>query len=161
MKSETASRGVATRIGITMGCLLIAGIALGGCQRDAESIKAALAARRATWDRELGSIKARKAAVDERLGRKAAAMKPGSPAVERIRAMLDGARQSLIDVEMQENQIGPNLVKLRSGEEAEKALEQESQRMSEYLVQLTAGIGAAGRALDEVDRPAPREERAD
>jgi hypothetical protein len=125
-----------------------------GCERDGESLRAQLSAHQASWERQLSTIKPQHAALKQRFERKTAA--PGgpegmSPAARRLRAVLDGNAQSLVDVEIQIRQVGPRLEEAlrRGGDEAQKVLEGDSGRMNEYLQALVADIGVLGRGLDD------------
>jgi hypothetical protein len=70
----------------------------------------------------------------------------------RLRAALDGATQSLVDVEGQMRQVGPRIEQAigEGGDVAEKALDEETSRMTAYLQGVAADLASVGRQLDEV-----------
>lgn len=138
---------------VFIGVVFVTGLAA-GCERDGESLRAQLAARQASWEQQIGAIKAQHAALKERFERKIAAAnapEATSPAAMRMRVVVDGTRQSLVDVEMQMRQVGPRLEEeiRRGGDAAEKLLEAETGRMNDYLQGMAADIGALGRGLDD------------
>jgi hypothetical protein len=125
-----------------------------GCQRDAETARALLRTQQASWERGLGSLKEQQAALKERFERQPPppATAPGdvSPTAMRMRAILDGGRQSLVDIESQIRQVPDRLEPAmgRGPEVAEKALEQESARINDYLKSMSDQLALAGRELD-------------
>jgi hypothetical protein len=127
------------------------------CERDADSVRAALAARQASWARQLEGIKAQHAALADRLQRQPASPANASPATLRMRARLEGARQSLTDVEIQRRQIDQQIEQAltQGGDAAEKALEEVSARMNGYFEGLTADVTAAGGELDALSKQKP------
>ncbi len=126
-----------------------------GCERDADSVRTALALRQDSWARQLESIKAQHSALTERFQRQPASRADVSPAVLRMRARLDGARQSLADVEIQRRQIDQRIEQAlsRGGDAAEKALEEVIAVMNGYFEGLTADLTAAGSELGELSKP--------
>jgi hypothetical protein len=127
-----------------------------GCERDIESVRAELAVRQAVWQRELGTIRAQRGALAERLARqpRAVASAKEAPAITRMRATLDGLAQSLVDVEIQMRQVVSRLENAprHGGDDLQKALDEDSARMAAYLQALTGNLAAASRALDDFGR---------
>ena len=130
-----------------------------GCERDIDSVRAELAAKQAVWQRELGTIKAQRGALAERLARQpmATASAKEAPAITRMRATLDGLAQSLVDVEIQMRQLSSRLENAprRGGDALQKALDEDSARMTDYFQALAGNVAAAGRALDDFGRTTP------
>jgi len=127
-----------------------------GCERDVDSARADLAVRQAAWQRELATIKAQHAVLAERLARQpmAAAAAKETPAVTRMRATLGGLAQSLVDVEIQMRQVGSRLenASSRGGDALQKALAEDSARMTDYFQALAGDVAATGRALDDLGK---------
>lgn len=138
MKRKTAALSVVIAIGITAGC-----------EQGADFLRASLAQRRDSWSRELSGLKEQQAALaarlDERLG-----TSRGGPAAMRTRAVLDGARQSIVDVDNQLQQAGTRLEQAirRGGDSGEKALDDESALARGYLQGLGQQLGAVAQQVD-------------
>lgn len=135
--------------GVQRGLVVLVSLAVtAGCERDGGAIRAALASRQAEWQREIQSLKAQQSALSERYV-------PGSStAALRVHAAIDGVAQSIADVEAQARQISPRVEVAigRGGEAGEKALDEESARMRDYLQALATDVASAGRQLDELGK---------
>jgi hypothetical protein len=129
--------------------------AVAGCERGGEASRALLAERRASWAREIAGLKAQHEVLATRLeGRPAPGAGAGAGAIaseRRLRAVLDGARQSITDVESQFAQAEGRVDHaIRRGSQAgERALEEESARARSYLQALGEQLGAVARQADE------------
>jgi hypothetical protein len=132
--------------------VLVSGWALGGCQGNGEQIRATLAAREASWQREIDTLKSQKVSLRSRVDGQ-----PPGPAVRRARTTIGGIGQSLVDVEIQMRQIGPRVEKAISAgsDDASKALEEESGRMNGYLEALEGDLTSAEQELHEIGRSEP------
>jgi hypothetical protein len=148
------------RIWLLLGAALAVAV---GCSRDAESLRAELAAKQAVWQRELGAFKAQHTAMAERLARqKKAVAGTDAPPIVRMRATLNGVAQSLLDVEIQMRQAAARLDQAltRGGDAAQKALAEDIARMDGYVQALAGDMVATGRALDDFDRASTGGENA-
>jgi hypothetical protein len=117
----------------------------GGCRNNADTARMALAARQASWDRELALLRAQQAALRDRLGRQASA-----GAERSVRAALDGVGQSLVDVENQMQQMEPRLEQvIDHGGDTNERVEQDCALMDGYLQALAANLTSAGTQVDE------------
>jgi len=137
-------------------CVAIGVLSAGGCERSAESSRALIAARRASWAREIAGIKEQHAALEARLGGQAAG--PGAgPAEQRARAVLAGVRQSIDDVETQLAQAETRMQRAvgESGESGERAIDEESVKARSYLQALSDGIAAAAQQLEQMSNRTP------
>ena len=127
--------------------------AVAGCERGGEASRAVLAERRASWAREIAGLKAQHEVLATRLeGRPAPGEGAGAAASERrMRAVLDGARQSIADVESQFAQAEGRVDQAigRGSQAGERALEEESARARSYLQALGQQLGAVARQADE------------
>jgi hypothetical protein len=134
-------------------CVAVIGIALAGCQHDVERLRLELTARQASWDRQLGTIKAEHASLKERFGREIGntGVAATNPAALRARATIDGLRQSIADVEIQARQVGPRLEEATThgSDAAEKLLEQESARMNGTFQALVADLAATTQQVND------------
>jgi hypothetical protein len=129
-------------------CLGLAALAV-GCERSAEASRALVAERRASWSRELAGIKEQQSALATRLGGAGQ-----GPAAQRTRAVLDGARQSITDVENQLAQAQQRMEQAirRGGEDGRRAIDDESARARDYLQALGEQLVAAAQQLEEFSR---------
>jgi hypothetical protein len=120
-----------------------------GCDWGAEASRALLAERRDSWTRELAGLKAQHAALAGRVDGRVAS---GAPAERRTRAVLDGARQSIADVEGQLRQAETRAEEgiRRGGAAGEKSIEAESAQARRYLQALAQQLGAAARQVDRL-----------
>lgn len=135
---------------------LVATIAFGsaiGCERSADASRALVAERRAAWAREIAGIREQQAALASRMGSSGAGT-GDSPAVRRTRAVLDGARQSIADVENQLTQASTRMEHeiRRGGEAGRQAIDDESARARGYLQSLGDQLGAAAQQVEELAR---------
>jgi len=122
-----------------------------GCERSAEASRALVAARQASWTRQLARIKAEHVGLKERFGREITSpVGTTNPSALRARATLDGLGQSIADVEIQMRQVGGRVEAAiaRGGDEAEKALDDESARMNGHLQALVADLAAVSRQMN-------------
>ena len=137
--------------GIVIACW--AAIASIGCHGNADAIRAELAARRASWQRELGTLKSQQGGLRARLEGQLA----GEGSQRSVRAAVGGIGQSLVDVETQMRQVDPRVEQaIERGEDASKILEEECARMDGYLQALAAGVKSASDELDEWGRQATK-----
>ena len=124
------------------------------CERDAESLRSQLTAKQAAWERQIGSLRALQSSMQERFERQpppAVAVAGGVSAPhQRMRAILDGSRQSLADLHLQIRQASPRLEPeiARGGEASETALEAEASRIGGLLQQLSGQLTSVGQELD-------------
>lgn len=135
-----------------LGILIALGSAA-GCERSAEASRALAAERRASWSRELGGIKEQHAALVARLGQRGT--DPNcSPATRRTRAVLDGLRQSITDVESQFAQAEPRMEQVlrRGGDVGQRSLDDESARARSYLQALGEQLVATAQQIEELSR---------
>jgi hypothetical protein len=133
-----------------LGIVVALAWAATGCQQSAEVARAQIAERRASWAREIAGIKEQNAALLARLGGRGVGSGASAAAV-RMRATLDGGRQSIADVENQLAQAATRMEEAtrRGGRAAEQAIEEESVRVRGYLQALGEQLGATARQLDE------------
>jgi hypothetical protein len=124
-----------------------------GCERSAEASRAIVAERRASWGREIAGIKEAHAALAARLGGQGSGLS-GGPAALRTRAVLDGARQSIADVESQLAQAEARMEQAirRGGEAGQRSIDEESAKARSYLQALAEQLGAATRQLEDLSR---------
>ena len=124
-----------------------------GCERSPEQAHALVEAQRASWARELGGIKEQQAILATRLQQQGAAAGT-SPAALRMRAVLDGARQSLVDVQNQLDQAATRMEQAarRNDQAGAQVLEEESVRAREYLQSLREQLTAASKQFEEFSR---------
>jgi hypothetical protein len=78
----------------------------------------------------------------------------GGPAALRTRAVLDGARQSIADVESQLAQAEARMEQAirRGGEAGQRSIDEESAKARSYLQALAEQLGAATRQLEDLSR---------
>jgi hypothetical protein len=124
-----------------------------GCDRSAEASRAVVAARRASWAREIGGMREQQAALAARLSEQGTGSNAG-PAALRTRAVLDGARQSIADVERQLAQADGRMEQAirRGGEAGQHSIDDESANARGYLTALGEQLAAAARQLDGFSR---------
>ena len=122
-----------------------------GCERGGEASRAVLAERRASWAREIAGLKSQHEVLAARLEGRPGAGAGASAADRRMRAVLDGTRQSIADVESQFAQAGGRVDQAigRGSQAGERALEEESSRARSYLQKLGEQLGAVARQVDE------------
>jgi len=133
--------------------VLIAVASVAGCERSAEASRALAAERRASWSRELSGIREQHAALVARFGERRNGGN-ASPAIVRTRAVLDGARQSIIDVDSQFAQAEMRMAEAfrRSGEAGERAVDEESARARSYLQALGEQLGTTAQQIEDISR---------
>jgi hypothetical protein len=142
--NRLCARGVVLAV---FGCA----IALGSCQGGADSVRASLAAQQSSWQREIGTLKNQRAALQARV------LGQGIPA-RRAQTMLTGLGQSIADVEVQIRQAGPRVERaIDRNADASKALEEEAGRIGSYLQGLSADLTSVAR---ELDGPAQGQQKA-
>jgi hypothetical protein len=128
--------------------LLLVGLAIlpGACRSSDDVIRAALAAETAGWQRELRTLADRHAALAVRVP------PPGreGPGDRRLRATLDGFRQSMADVNGQMRQIAPRVEQAlkQTPATAQTTLEKEAALMDSYLRGLAADLNSAEQQSD-------------
>ena len=122
-----------------------------GCDRGGEASRAVLAERRASWTREIAGLKAQHEVLATRLEGRPGAGAGATASERRMRAVLDGARQSIADVESQFAQAEGRVDQaIRRGSQAgERALEEESARARSHLQALGQQLGEVARQADE------------
>lgn len=123
-----------------------------GCDQSAEVSRAVLAQRRDLWSRELARLRERHAALAARLDDQFGAARGAEEM--RTRAVLDGARQSIVDIEKHLRQAETRIEQAirRGGDSGEKAIDQESALAREYLQGLDEQLGTAARQIDLLAR---------
>jgi hypothetical protein len=133
--------------------VVIALTGLGGCERSPEQARALVEARRASWERELGGIKEQHAILAARYQQQPG-VAGGSAAALRLRAAVDGARQSIIDVKSQLDQAATRMEQAarRNDSAGEQTLEEESVRARAYLQALGEQLTVAAHQLEEFSR---------
>jgi hypothetical protein len=125
-----------------------------GCQSNGDAVRAELVAQQGSWGRELAALKVKHGALKQRFNdliSTPGALTGASPMETRMRVTLDGAGQSLVDVEGQVRQVGPRVEEaIGKGREAgERALASERGRLTAELQALSADLTTAGKELDE------------
>jgi hypothetical protein len=131
---------------------LVAGLACAvGCERTSEASRAALAERRESWSREIGGCNGQYAALEARLAGGAGTASRGGVAERRVRAVLEGTRQSIADVEIQLGQAAGRAEQAisRGREEGERAIETEGVNARASLQALNEQIGRTARQVDD------------
>jgi hypothetical protein len=127
----------------------IALVAAVGCEQGADAQRAMLAQHRSSWTREIAGLKELHAALAARLNERLGGAR-GGPAGTRARAVIDGARQSIVDVENELDQAATRIDQAirHGGDSGEKALKEESARARGYLQGLHDQIGGGARQVD-------------
>jgi hypothetical protein len=138
-------------LGVVAGWLLSA---VAGCQADRDGINAALSAREADWQRNVGSLRGQQVALTRRFEGRPTSAPDAVAAGQQLRVVLAGAAQSLNDVEIHARQVRPFVEEAlsRGGDEAERALESETARMNRYFQVLSETMGSAAQTLDDFER---------
>jgi len=136
--------------GAVLAAALIAGT---GCERNTEAARALIAERRASWAREIAGIKEQHAALAARLGARGAGA-IDRPADQRMHAVLDGARQSIVDVESQLSQAQTRMEQAirRGGEAGQRAIDEESVKARGYMQALGEQLVTAAKQLDDLSK---------
>jgi hypothetical protein len=134
-------------------CVVSALTSVSGCERSPEQARALVEVQRASWARELGGIKEQHAILATRFQQQAAGADT-SPAARRLRAVLDGARQSLVDVQNQLEQAATRMEQAarRNDQAGARVLDEESVRAREYLQSLREQLTAATQQFEEFSR---------
>jgi hypothetical protein len=126
-----------------------------GCRSGADSLRTELSVQQTSWQRQLETLRAQQAALRERFGRQrpsvvAALGASGEASAARLAASLDGAAQSVVDLDSQQRQAGAQVEAAiaRGTEEGRHALDGVRERINEQL----SALAADGTALiAEVD----------
>jgi hypothetical protein len=124
-----------------------------GCQRSEDATRAALKARRAEWARDLGALRQEQAELRARFDglpeRPAEDGAQPSAVRRRVAAILDGSRQSLVDVEVHVRQVDTRVeaALARGGDVGKKALDEESTRIGGYFQTMRQGLEATQREV--------------
>jgi hypothetical protein len=136
-----------TRPGWTTFVMALAIASAVACERDADSVRAALAARESSWSRRLTTLRSEHKALEARAVARAARTQTETA---RLQAVVAGVRQSLADVEIQMHQIAPAVehATVRGADAAQAALDEASARMAAYFDALTADLSAASHQLE-------------
>jgi len=129
------------------------GAGVGGCERSPEQARAVVEARRASWARDLGGLKEQQALLAVRFEQQQAGG-GGSAATLRLRAMIDGARQSIVDVQRQLDQAATRMepAARRNDRAGEQALDEESLLARQYLQSLGEQLTAAAQQFEQFSR---------
>jgi hypothetical protein len=137
-----------------LAAALIAG---SGCERNTEASRALIGERRASWAREIAGIKEQHAALAARLGGRGAGA-TGRPAEQRMQAVLDGARQSIVDVESQLSQAQTRMEQAvrHGGEAGRRAIDEESVKARGYMQALGEQLVTAAQQLDDLSKSADK-----
>ena len=133
--------------------LLVAAL-VASCERDAESLRSQLVAKQAAWERQVGSLRAIQSSMQERFERQPPAAVTVAGGVSaphaRVRAILDGSRQSLADLHLlirnASSRLEPEIA--GGGEASESALEAEAARLGGLLQQLSGQLTSISHELD-------------
>lgn len=122
------------------------------CDRKGEEARQELTQRRAGWTHEIAAMRSHQAELAVRFDQQAAANRIGDPATARTRAVLEGARQSIGDLEGHLRQLDVVLEPAfrKGGEEAEHALERASGGARASLEALAAQLVVANRAVAQL-----------
>jgi hypothetical protein len=142
--------GVRGRFTLAILGVITALTSVSGCERSPEQARALVEAQRASWTRELGGIKEQQAILATRFEQQSAGA-GASPAALRVRAVFDGARQSIIDVQSQLDQAATRMEQAarRNDRAGAQVLDEESVRAREYLQSLREQLTAATQQLEE------------
>jgi len=125
---------------------------LSDCERGADSSGALIGARRAAWEREVRALREQQSTLVTRFERKGLSSS-GLPAERRVRVAIDGARQSISDVENQLERAGARMEAAhRGGHAVEHSIDEESARARDYLRALADQLLDASKQLDDVGR---------
>jgi hypothetical protein len=122
-----------------------------GCQDGGEGTAGLAKARQAEWTREIVGLTQQRLVLSERLAAKTAtrAPAPGRELAERAHAhaLVEGSRQSLVDLERDVRQtvLGIEAVAARENAAASVLLNQESARINETLQMLRQQLASAER----------------
>jgi hypothetical protein len=124
---------------------------LSACDREGDGVRAAATEREASWSRRLIVLKAERSALLERARPVIGAAQPQSAGVQRLRAVVDGSGQSLVDVEMQVKQVRARVeLALADGTAAgQRTLDEASVQMNGYLDALAADLSATERQVTD------------
>ncbi|MES1208870.1 MAG: hypothetical protein ABUS79_23270, partial [Pseudomonadota bacterium] len=125
----------------------------------ADSLRAELGVQRTSWQRQLDTARAQQAALRDRFGRQrplaiGAQGASGQAAATRLAAALDGAAQSVVDLDSQQRQIGDQVEAAiaKGTEEGRHALDGARERMNEQLSALAADGAALIAEVDNFGR---------
>jgi chromosome segregation ATPase len=130
--------------------------AMTSCTSASDGLRQELKNDQASWERQVAILKAEQAVLRERFDRQSSnrVAHPGEiqPAELRLRAVLEGARQSAVDVELEARQSAARAEQAiaRGADEGEKSLTREREQMRTYLQGLTSQVATAGRDLDDL-----------
>jgi len=133
------------------GALLLI-VVLAACERDPAATRAILREQQQQWARDLGTLRQQEVELHARLtslstsGRTVAAL--------RVAPLLNGARQSITDIEMQAQQADERLepVLRQGGQAALEAIDAERTQIGGYLKMLRDQLETAGRTLGALER---------
>jgi len=141
-------------------CFIVALIVTGGCDRSADASRTLIAGLRASWTREIAGLKSQHLALVARLGSRGTDSSDG-PAAMRARAVVDGTRQSITDVESQLAQAEGRMEQAvrRGGDAGERAIEEESVKARGYLQALGEELVEATQQLDQFSRTADESQK--
>jgi len=110
--------------------------------------RAALKARETEWTRELAALQSDQVQLRARFDALPVAATDRGVTASAVRrraaAVLDGSRQSLVDIEMQMHQVGPRVeaALVRGGDAGKQALDEESARMESHFQAMRQGLEA-------------------
>ena len=124
------------------------------CDRGADASRSLLASRRTGWERARSTLRQEREALQRRFA--GLPLDNDAPALDaQMRATLDGARQSLADVDVQIGQAAPRFEQaVAHGELPDQVVDRECGRVDRYLQTMSEQLAEAGRRLDgfEQDR---------
>lgn len=135
---------------------------MGGCQGGADGVRVELSTQQASWRRELDTLRAQQTSLRERFGRQrpavTAAIGPSGQAVAaRLQAALDGAAQSVVDLESQARQAAEQVeTALATGaEQGRHALDGARERVNPQVAALSSDVTALIAEVDNFGKLEP------
>jgi len=133
--------------------LTVIGAGASGCERSPEEARALVDARRASWARELGGMKEQQAILAARFEQQRAGA-DNSAAALRLRAVIEGARQSIVDVQSQLDQAATRMEQAarRNDRVGDGALDEECLRARQYLETFGEQLTVAAEQVEEFSR---------
>jgi hypothetical protein len=134
------------------GLLLLAVWPVLACQHGVDASRSMLVARHSGWERTVSTLQQQHAALEHRFG--GLTHQGDAPAFEaQTRATLDGARQSLADLDVQIGQVDGRFDRgVAAGERPDQVADREVGRVEGYLQAVSAQLVETGRQLDAVER---------
>lgn len=137
-------------------------LAVVGCQSGADGLRAELSTQQTSWRHELETLRAQQASLRERFGRQrpavmAALGASGQAAAARLQAALDGAAQSVVDLESQERQAAEQVeTAVAAGtEQGRHALDGARERVNPQVAALSTDVTALIAEVDNFGKLEP------